>query len=115
MPSSSFSFVTFAGVLLLAIACSSDNPAGPGAPSNLDASNGPLGSTIRSDIAASAGNAIAGDLETLIANEAAAVGSFAVFAPSSGAFGDDAPTSSPSNPPVGTGGTDSAASKPPSE
>lgn len=114
MPSSSFSYVTFAGVLILAIACSSDNPAGPGAPSQLDASSGPLGSAIRSDIAASAGNAIAGDIETLIANEAAAVGSFAVFAPSSGAFGDDAPASSPSNPPASSG-ADSTASTPPSE
>ena len=114
MASSSFSFVTFAGVLILAIACSSDNPAGPSAPSQLDASSGPLGSAIRSDIAASAGNAIAGDLETLIANEAAAVGSFAVFAPSSGAFGDDAPASPPSNPPATNSGADSATSSPPS-
>ena len=115
MPSSSFSFVTFAGVLILAIACSSDNPAGPSAPSQLDASNGPLGSAIKSDIAASAGNAIAGDLETLIANEAAAVGSFAVLVPSTGAFGDDAPASSPSNPPATSSGADSAGSNPPSE
>ena len=115
MPSSSFSFVTFAGVLILAIACSSDNPAGPSAPSQLDASNGPLGSAIKSDIAASAGNAIAGDLETLIANEAAAVGSFAVLVPSTGAFGDDAPASPPSNPPATSSGADSAGSNPPSE
>ena len=115
MASRSFSYVTFVGVLILAIACNGDNPAGPGAPSQLDASSGPLGSAIRSDIAASAGNAIASDLETLIANDAAAVGSFAVFAPSSAAFGDDAPASSPSNPPSGNDAPDSASSNPPSE
>ena len=113
MPSRSFSFISFAGVLILAIACSSDNPAGPGAPSK-GASSGPLGSAIRSDIAASAGNAIASDLETLVANDAAAVGSFAVFAPSSVAFGDDAPASSPSNPPSGSDAPDSAPANPPS-
>jgi len=113
MPSRSFSFITFAGVLILAIACSGDNPAGPGAASQ----TAPLNSAIKSDIAASAGNAIASDLETLIADEAAAVGSFAVSVPSSGAFGDDAPASTPSNPPAGTGTPDSAkppASSPPS-
>jgi len=113
MPSRSFSFVSFAGVLILAIACSSNNPAGPGAPSK-DAWSGPLGSAIRSDIAASAGNAIASDLETLVANDAAAVGSFAAFAPSSVAFGDDAPASSPSNPPSGSDAPDSAPANPPS-
>src|SRR5207248_7006344 len=108
MHSRSFSFITFAGVLILAMACSSDNAAGPAAPSQ----TGSLGSAIRSDIAASAGNAIASDLETLIANEAAAVGSFAVLAPSSVAFGDDAPASSPPNPPSGSGAPDSASSSP---
>ena len=107
MPSRSYSFITFAGVLILAIACSSDNPAGPGTPSQ----TAPLSSAIKSDIAASAGNAIASDLETLIANEAAAVGSFAVLVPSTGSFGDDAPASPPSNPPSGTTPTDSV--KPP--
>ena len=125
MPSRSFSFITFAGVLILAMACGSDNPAGPGAPSQVDASNGQLGSAIKSDIAAAAGNAIASDIETLIANEAAAVGSFAVFVPSSPSFGDDAPAASPSgsdapdsastNPPTGGDHPDSTASNPPSE
>ncbi|HTD82551.1 MAG TPA: hypothetical protein VK648_02040 [Gemmatimonadaceae bacterium] len=109
MHSRSFSFITFAGVLILAMACSSDNAAGPAAPSQ----TGSLGSAIRSDIAASAGDAIASDLETLIANEAAAVGSFAVLVPSSGAFGDEAPASSPSNPPSGTSTPDSASNNPP--
>ena len=109
MHSRSFSFITFAGVLILAMACSSDNAAGPAAPSQ----TGSLGSAIRSDIAASAGDAIASDLETLITNEAAAVGSFAVLVPSSGAFGDEAPASSPSNPPSGTSTPDSASNNPP--
>src|SRR5438045_7530442 len=113
MPSHSYSFITFAGVLILALACSSDNPAGLGAPSQVDAASGPLSSAIKSDIAASAGNAIASDLETLIANETAAVGSFAVLVPSSGAFGDEAPASSPSNPPSGTSTPDSASNNPP--
>jgi hypothetical protein len=111
MPSRSFSFITFAGVLILAIACSSDDPAGPAELSE----SAPLASAIKSDIAASAGNAIASDLETLIVNEAAAVGSFAMLAPSSATFGDDAPASSPSNPPSGSDAPDSASSNPLSE
>src|SRR2546423_3020685 len=111
MPSRSFSFITFAGVLILAIACSSDNPAGPGA----SPQSAPLASAVKSDIAASAGNAIASDLEALIANEAAAVGSFAVLAPPSLAFGDDAPASSPSNPQSGGDAPDSASASPQSE
>ncbi len=101
MQSRSFSFITFAGVLILAIACSGDNPAGPGAPSQIN-SGAPLSSAIKSDIASAAGNAIAGDLETLIANEAAAVGSFAVFAPSSTpAFdGETSSSTPPSTPPA---------------
>src|SRR6266571_6236835 len=99
MPSRSFSFITFAGVLILAIACSGDNPAGPDVSSQLNPSSAPLNSAIKSDIAAAAGNAIASDLETLIANEAAAVGSFALLAPSSAAFEGSAPDSTSSNPP----------------
>ncbi len=102
MQNRSVSFITFAGVLILAIACSGDNPAGPVASSEIDPSGAPLSSAIKSDIASAAGNAIAGDLETLIANEAAAVGSFAVFAPSAPAFGGDSPASAPpSTPPAG--------------
>ncbi len=96
MESRSFSFITFAGVLILAIACSGDNPAGPGGPSQIDSSAAPLSSAIKSDIASAAGDAIAGDLETLIANQAAAVGSFAVFAPSSTpSFDGESPDSTP--------------------
>jgi hypothetical protein len=36
VPNRSFSFVTFAGVMILAIACSSDTPIDPEAPSQLD-------------------------------------------------------------------------------
>jgi hypothetical protein len=98
MSNRSFSFITFAGVLILAMACSSDNPTSP---SSLDSQSAPLASVIKSDIAASAGNAIASDLETLIANEAAAVGSFAVFSPASapafdGETADSTPASAPS-------------------
>src|SRR6266566_7377754 len=78
MPNRSYSFVSFAGVLILAMACSGDNPAGPGAPSQINSASAPLSSAIKSDIAATAGNAIASDLETLVVNQAAAVGSFTV-------------------------------------
>src|SRR2546423_7330738 len=90
----SFSLVSFAGVLILAIACSGDNPAGPGAPAQVSP-NGPVNNAINSEIAASAGNAIASNLEELIANQVAAVGSFAVFAPSSSSFEGDSPAPAP--------------------
>ena len=90
----SFSLVSFAGVLILAMACSGDNPAGPGAPAQVNP-NAPVSNAIKSEIAASAGNAIASNLEEMIANQLAAVGSFAVFAPSSGSFGGDSPAPSP--------------------
>jgi hypothetical protein len=96
MQSRSVSFISFAGVLILAIACSADNPAGPDTPSQINSSGAPLSSTIKSDVASAAGNAIASDLESLVANEAAAVGSFAVFAPSSApAFDGETPSSTP--------------------
>src|SRR5258708_6266112 len=96
MSNRSFSFITFSGVLILAMACSGDNPAGPGGPAQINSSGAPLNSAVKSDIAAAAGSAIAGDLESLVANEAAAVGSFAVFAPSSGpAFDGETSNSTP--------------------
>jgi hypothetical protein len=98
MQSRSVSFISFAGVLILAIACSGDNPAGPDAPSQINSSGTPLSSAIKSDVASAAGNAIATDLESLLANQAAAVGSFAVFAPS---FDGNTPSSTPpSTPPA---------------
>ncbi|HXN75842.1 MAG TPA: hypothetical protein VN876_04345 [Gemmatimonadaceae bacterium] len=102
MQNRSLSFISFAGVLILAIACSGDNPAGPGAPSQVNSSNVPLSTAIKSDIASAAGNEIASNLESLIANQAASVGSFAVFAPSSApAFDGETPSSTPpSTPPA---------------
>jgi hypothetical protein len=100
MQSRSVSFISFAGVLILAIACSADNPTNPDTPSQINSSGAPLSSTIKSDVASAAGNAIASDLESLVANEAAAVGSFAVFAPvSAPAFdGETSPAPSTSEP-----------------
>jgi hypothetical protein len=102
MQNRSLSFISFAGVLILAIACSGDNPAGPGAPSQVNSSSVPLSTAIKSDIASAAGNEIASNLESLIANQAASVGSFAVFAPSSApGFDGETPSSTPpSTPPA---------------
>ena len=41
MPSRSYSFISFTGVLILAIACSGDDPVGPGAPSQINLSGVP--------------------------------------------------------------------------
>jgi hypothetical protein len=88
---------TVAAVLMLASGCSGDSLT---APSQLAGpASAPLSSAIKSDIAVTAGNAIASDLESLIANEVSAVGSFAVLAPSAriSAVSESAPspTSSP--------------------
>jgi hypothetical protein len=94
MQNRSSRLVTVAAVLMLASGCSGDSPI---APSQLGLA--PLTSAIKSDIAATAGNAIAADLQTLIANEASAVGSFASFASSarlsSSTDGTSAPTEQP--------------------
>jgi hypothetical protein len=92
--------VTVAAVLMLASGCSGDSPT---APSQLDGSaTAPLSSAIKSDIATTAGNAIASDLELLIANQVSAVGSFAILAPSIGLSAETAgapsPTPSPTAP-----------------
>ena len=97
MQNRSSRLITVAAVLMLASGCSGDSPT---APSQIDGSaSAPLSSAIKSDIAATAGNAIASDLESLMANEASAVGSFAVLAPSAriSAVNESAPspTSSP--------------------
>lgn len=89
-----FSLVTYAGIFLLAVACSGDNPAGPGAPGQVNP-NTPAGTAINSDIATAAGNAIATDLEELVASQVAALGSFAVFAPPTPAFSDGTPAPAP--------------------
>ncbi|MDQ6689596.1 MAG: hypothetical protein M3Z18_03725 [Gemmatimonadota bacterium] len=91
-------FATLAAVMMLASACSGDNP---NAPSVVDGSNSasvPLSSAIKSDIAATAGNAIASDLESMIANQVSAVGSFALLARSTpmAGFSDGTPAPLPS-------------------
>lgn len=59
MQGRSVSFISFAGVLILAVARSGDNPAGPDAHSQNNSSGTPLSSTIKSDVASAAGNSIA--------------------------------------------------------
>jgi len=91
-----YRLIALAAGLMLASGCSGDNPA---APSNASGTGSiPLASAIQSDIAASAGNAIATDLEALIANQAAAVGSFAILTPSLTPSRDDQPSSPPPPP-----------------
>jgi hypothetical protein len=88
-----FRFIALATGLILASGCSADGPVSPDPLAN---SNVPLGAAISSDIAASAGNSIASDLDEIIANQAAAVGSFAVLTPATGAsFNNDAPSGDP--------------------
>jgi hypothetical protein len=100
MQNRSSRLITVAAVLMLASGCSGDSPT---ATSQIDGSaSAPLSSAIKSDIATTAGNAIASDLESLIANEVSAVGSFALLAPSvrTSAVEDSAasPTPSPTAP-----------------
>ena len=117
MQNRSSRLTTLAAVLMLASGCSGDNPAAPGASSQINGANSsaPLSSVIKSDIAATAGNAIASDLESLIANQAAAVGSFALVTPFAPAFEDKTSSSTPpSTPPAPEQPKDSAASHPPS-
>jgi len=103
MPSRSLSFISFAGVLILAVACSGDDPAGPGALSQINSSSDPLSSAVKSDVAVAAGNAIASGVESLTANEASAVGSLIVLAPAfDGVSGADAPSSPPPSEPKPT-------------
>jgi hypothetical protein len=94
MQNRSSSVITMAAVVMLASGCSGDSPIAPS-----QAGSAPLTSAIKSDIAATAGNAIAGDLESLIANEASAVGSFALLASSvrlsSSTDGIPSPTAQP--------------------
>jgi hypothetical protein len=68
--------LNLAAVVMLASACSGDNTT---APLPVDGSaNVPLSSAIKLDIATTAGNAIASDIESLIASQVSAVGPFAV-------------------------------------
>src|SRR4030088_1026962 len=90
-----FRFIALATGLMLASGCSADSPVAPGALSNGDA---PLGAAISSDIASSAGNSIASDLDAIIANQAAAVGSFAVLVPVASFSNEVAPAPAPPAP-----------------
>src|SRR5712671_3439347 len=101
-----YRLIALAAGLMLASGCSGDNPAAPAATSDISGASIPLASAIKSDIAASAGNAIASDLETLIASQVAAVGSFAIVSPSFASSNEEHPASSTepkppaSNPPA---------------
>jgi hypothetical protein len=100
MQNRSSRLMTVAAVLMLASGCSGDSPT---APSQIDGSaSAPLSSAIKSDIATTAGNAIATDLESLIANQVSAVGSFALLAPAikiaASSEGTPSPTPSPTAP-----------------
>jgi hypothetical protein len=77
-----YRLIALAAGLMLASGCGGDSPAAPAAPSDISGASIPLASAIKSDIAASAGSAIASDLESLIASQVAAVGSFAILTPS---------------------------------
>jgi hypothetical protein len=94
--------ISLAAVVMLASACSGDSPI---APSQAGLAGAPLTSAMKSDIAATAGNAIAGDLESLIANEASTVGSFAVFASSARLSSSTDSTPAPTNQPNCTAGS----------
>ncbi len=100
MQNRSSRLITVAAVLMLASGCSGDSPIAPS-----QVGSAPLSSAIKSDIAATAGNAIAGDLESLIANEASAAGSFAVFASAARLSSSNDSPSSPTTPPNCTAGS----------
>jgi hypothetical protein len=89
-----YRLIALAAGLMLASGCSGDNPTAPAAPSDPSGSI-PLASAIQSDIAASAGNAIATDLEALTANQVAAVGSFAILSAPFTPSKDDQPSVTP--------------------
>ena len=89
-----YRLVSLAAGLMLASGCSGDNPAAPAASSDINGVSIPLASAIKSDIAASAGNAIATDLEALTANQVSAVGSFAIVSPSFISSSDEQTSSS---------------------
>jgi hypothetical protein len=100
MQNRSMRLITVAAVLMLASGCSADSPV---APSQVG-SGAPLSSAIKTDIATTAGNAIAGDLESLVANEASTVGSFALLASTRLSSSGDG-TSAPVTPANCTAGT----------
>ena len=106
-----YRLIALAAGLMLASGCSGDNPAAPAATSDISGASIQLASAIKSDIAASAGNAIASDLEALTANQIAAVGSFAIVSPTFAASNEEHPAGSEPKPPV----SNPPASNPPAE
>src|SRR5712671_3298549 len=106
-----YRLIALAAGLMLASGCSGDNPAAPAATSDISGASIQLASAIKSDIAASAGNAIASDLEALTANQIAAVGSFAIVSPTFAASNEEHPAGSEPTPPV----SNPPASNPPAE
>lgn len=90
-----YRLIALAAGLMLASGCSGDSPPAPVAPSDFSGASLPLASAIKSDIAASAGSAIASDLESLVANQVAAVGSFAILSPSFTPSRDEQSSGSP--------------------
>ena len=101
MQNRSSRLITVAAVLMLASGCSGDSPIAP----SQAGSAAPLSSAIKTDIAATAGNAIASDLQSLIANEASTVGSFALLASSVRLSSAGDGTAAPATPPNCTAGS----------
>jgi len=93
-----YRLIGLAAGLMLASGCSGDNPAAPAVSSGFNGASVPLASAIKSDIAASAGNAIASDVESLNFNEVGSVGSFAIVATSYASLGDEKPSSGEEKP-----------------
>ena len=112
MQNRSARLVTLAAVVMLASGCSGDSTTAPSQIGGSSSGSVTLSSAIKSDIATTAGNAIASDIESLIANEVLAVGSFALRAPSmkvasstDGASGSPPSTATPPSPPNCTAGS----------
>jgi hypothetical protein len=116
MQNRTYRLIVLAAGLMLASGCSGDNPAAPASTSDISGANLPLASAIKSDIAASAGNSIATDLEALIANQTAAVGSFAIVAPAFASSEEHPASSTDPKPPASSPATEPKppASNPPS-
>ena len=93
-----YRLIALAAGLMLASGCSGDNPAAPAGTSDISGASIQLASAIKSDIAASAGNAIATDLEALTANQISAVGSFAIVSPTFAASNEEHPAGSEPKP-----------------
>ncbi len=106
-----YRLIALAAGLMLASGCSGDNPAAPAGTSDISGASIQLASAIKSDIVASAGNAIATDLEALTANQISAVGSFAIVSPTFAASNEEHPAGSEPKPPV----SNPPASNPPAE